>query len=279
MKNQCIRPLRIFENSDGSKSTQYTPKTAIDERLAPCGYCFPCLKEKRRQWLIRLYLESLMHDKSCFITLTYQNAPLSVNKRHCQLFLKRLRKKLKTDIRYFLTAEYGSISGRAHYHMILFGYDFKTDSYPVAKDLYSNSILDDTWTYGHCSIGTVSPASLSYVASYTQKKLDKKINDRFHDPHGEIREREFYLMSSRPAIGRSYYEKYKDVLDRDPFIVFDGKKMCIPKYFNRISDKQFTDQIIFDKNIIDNDDIETKIKKSDKLSRIEQRELKLKDVL
>lgn len=280
MKLQCLRPLRIFESTDGSKSTRYTPKTTVSEQTAPCGYCFPCLKEKRRQWSIRLSLESLMHEHQCFITLTYKNAPLSLNKKHCQDFLKRLRKHLKSKITYFLVGEYGSSSGRAHYHLILFGHDFKSGSHPVSDKLYSHPLLEKTWSHGHVSIGSVTPASINYVASYTQKKLTKIQNDRFFDKiNGEIREREFNLMSKSPAIGRTYYNKYKYILDNDPSVVIDGKKMFVPNYFNRISDKQFTDAIQFNTNIIDNDDLETKIQKSLKLSRAELRSIKQKEIL
>jgi len=64
-----------------------------------CGHCLPCKINRRRLWSHRIMLETFMHEASSFLTLTY--APeflpqdLSLKVRDYQLFMKRLRKKLK----------------------------------------------------------------------------------------------------------------------------------------------------------------------------------------
>ena len=37
----------------------------------PCGQCVGCRLERSRQWAIRCMHESQLHEKNCFITLTY----------------------------------------------------------------------------------------------------------------------------------------------------------------------------------------------------------------
>ena len=50
-----------------------------------------------------------MHKENCFVTLTYNddNLPpdLSLDKRAFQLFMKRLRKRVKVPIRFFACGE------------------------------------------------------------------------------------------------------------------------------------------------------------------------------
>ena len=68
--------------------------------------------------------------ESIFVTLTYDdnqvpmndNADLILYKPDLQNFLKRLRKRKDGErIRYFAVGEYGTQSGRPHYHLCLFG--------------------------------------------------------------------------------------------------------------------------------------------------------------
>ena len=58
----------------------------------PCGKCPECLKARSEEWTMRLKLELMEHEESCFITLTYSDTDGELCKRDYQLFLKRLRK-------------------------------------------------------------------------------------------------------------------------------------------------------------------------------------------
>jgi len=40
----------------------------------PCGQCTGCLLERSRQWAVRLMKEFKLHDETCFLTLTYDDA-------------------------------------------------------------------------------------------------------------------------------------------------------------------------------------------------------------
>lgn len=178
----------------------------------PCGQCLPCRINKRRVWTLRLMLESYYHEKASFVTLTYDDShlPLSpdnglpvLQKRDCQLWLKRLRKFFTgREIRYYLAGEYGTKTHRPHYHAILFGISpEELDSEFVIYGGKSggtkgiekrNTTLSRTWCKGLVHVGEVTRESVQYCAGYVTKKFVKK--DSGYEP-------EFSLMSRRPGIG------------------------------------------------------------------------------
>jgi hypothetical protein len=230
-----------------SQSKAYQPD---DPFLIPCGRCIGCRLEYSRQWAVRCIHESQMHDQSCFITLTFDDDhlhnrgvhPSSVSKRDLQLFFKRLRKK-GVQFRYYACGEYGEKTLRPHYHALLFGCDFRQDRYPVGRQgshiLYSSPLLEEAWPYGHVSIGELTFESAAYVARYVLKKQkgdDKDIYTNVCSDTGEIIERnkEFVLMSLKPGIGQTWYDKYgKDVYPND-FVVINNVKMKPPRYYDNL---------------------------------------------
>lgn len=178
----------------------------------PCGQCLPCRINKRRVWTLRLMLESYYYEKACFVTLTYRDADLPYNlcngvpvleKRDCQLWLKRLRKYFdRSGVRYYLAGEYGTRTHRPHYHAIIFGlapeeldpewavYGGRSGG---EKGMEKRSTpLSQTWSYGLVHVGEVTRDSIQYCAGYVTKKFTKK---------GDGYAPEFALMSRRPGIG------------------------------------------------------------------------------
>lgn len=153
-----------------------------------CGQCMPCRFNRRRLWTARLMLESYQHESSFFVTLTYspEHYPSdgSVSVRHLQLFLKRLRTDIApAKIRYYAVGEYGDRSGRAHYHLVIFG-------------LRDVGAIGRAWRFGMIHVGTVTPQSAGYVASYVCKKMTKEDDARLGG-----RRPEFARMSLRPGLG------------------------------------------------------------------------------
>ena len=51
-------------------NNKHYPYGAYEYIKIPCGKCVGCRSEKAKSWANRSYLESLMHDDNCFITLT-----------------------------------------------------------------------------------------------------------------------------------------------------------------------------------------------------------------
>ena len=45
---------------------------------------------------------------------------------------------------------------------------------------------------------------------------------------------EYNTMSRRPGIGRGYYDKYKDEIYPDDFVVSRGQKMTPPKFYDNL---------------------------------------------
>lgn len=218
----------------------------------PCGNCLGCRLDRSAEWQTRLIHESKTHVLNCFLTLTYRNEDLppggTLVKKHFQDFMKRLRKHTNGGIRFFACGEYGDENRRPHYHAIIFGYDFgdkkhykKTRSGDV---LYTSKLLDKLWGYGDCSIGSVSPDSCGYVARYIMKKITGQLAGEHYKnvdtKTGEIVSilPEYIHMSTRPAIGLNFYEKYKDEITQSDFVVVKGKKRKTPRYYDKRLEKE-----------------------------------------
>lgn len=172
-----------------------------------CGQCMECRFNKRRVWTHRIMLESVVHEKTSFVTLTYNDENLpeggSVDPRHLQLFLKRMRKHYEPiRVRFFGVGEYGDDTNRPHYHLALFGVDGNdttgrslVHTHPQRLSRYECN-LDRSWDFGHVHVASLSFDSAQYIAGYVVKKLTKVTDERL-----EGRYPEFARMSLRPGIG------------------------------------------------------------------------------
>lgn len=212
----------------------------------PCGQCVGCRLERSRQWAMRCVHEAQMHENNCFITLTYDDDHLpvngSLNKKHYQDFMKRLRKYLGDQkVRYFHCGEYGEKYLRPHYHAIIFGYDFpdkEAYSQRNGNINYTSKTLTRLWSNGLAVIGDVTFESAAYVARYVMKKRtgeDAKAHyTRVIEDTGQVVqvEPEYTTMSRRPGIGSAWYEKFKSDAYPKDFITLNGKKMRPPKAYD-----------------------------------------------
>lgn len=213
---------------------QYGPHNIL---CLPCGHCVGCAIDYRRNWTTRLKLESLYHDKMCFLTLTYRDSCMPTDgrlkKRDLQLFMKRLRKEISPqEVRFFACGEYGSDTERCHYHVILFGYDFPDKKQYFRSGskrmLYTSNMLDKIWSFGECKIGEVEYGSIAYVAQYSTKK--KVGSSKYGD--------EFVLMSRRPGIGAQFFMDHPEVLNIDRIYGDFGNihSVRVPRFFLKLAD-------------------------------------------
>lgn len=240
----CYSPLRGYRSrfvnpETGKRGIVFDRKDAFTDLEVEfaCGQCIGCRLERSRQWAIRCVHEASLYERNCFITLTYDNEHLPSNgslvKRDFQLFMKSLRKKFGSGIRYFHCGEYGDEFGRPHYHAVIFNHDFedkKLFKVDNGHRLYTSDDLSELWPVGHSLIGDVTFQSAAYVARY----LLKKITGKKSDEHYEGRQPEYTTMSRRPGIGRGWFDQYSDDLFPSNFVVHDGKKMKIPVFYDRI---------------------------------------------
>lgn len=209
-------------------------------KRVPCGNCLSCRMNKSKQWSARIIGESSMYEDNCFLTLTYdeEHCPPSLSKRDLQLFLKSFRQSLfPKKIRYFACGEYGSTTGRPHYHLIIFGlskYDEVFHRSALSKLLEGKdgfSATLDAWSKGNVFVGDVSPQSAKYVAGYVMKKQGDSYHDvKWYKEQGLVPP--FILMSRRPGIGATYGEKYKLRFKHNPFVVVGNSRIGLPRYLD-----------------------------------------------
>jgi len=197
-------------------------------------------------WQTRIAHEAQLHQANCFVTLTFSedHVPVdhSVRVRDVQLFMKRLRKALGHGrVRYFACGEYGEKNFRPHYHLILFGYE-PPDLVPWRRTgsgfvVSRSAFLERVWPYGHVEVGTVTTQSAGYVARYVVKKRTGQAAEAAYqraDPlTGEVWQvqPEFICMSSKPGIGRDWYAQYAGDAFPSDFVVLDGVKRPVPRYY------------------------------------------------
>lgn len=163
----------------------------------PCGGCLGCRMANAKAWALRCSLELKSHQTAAFTTVTYdqERLPPTLQKRDLQLWLKRLRRASARSLRYFACGEYGENFGRPHYHAIIFGLSDR-----------DQDLVEATWGLGRTHTGKVTPASISYVAGYTSKKIGwarQPITEQVDFSTGEVYKYQppFIQMSRRPGIG------------------------------------------------------------------------------
>jgi hypothetical protein len=186
--------------------------------LVPCGKCLLCKSRISRDWSLRCYHEFLTSGTGIFCTLTYNDLNYkNLNKREIQLFLKRLR--IVKKFSYFFVAEYGSRTGRAHYHGLLFG----------LKNTDIN--LQDYWNNGFVSQTFLSNPSIRYVTNYVNKDVTWR------------------MMSRNPALGLRWLNTTNFKRELEIFngcINADLRRQDLPRYYKlKILDTEKYDKFLY----------------------------------
>jgi hypothetical protein len=220
---ECTNPLDLHY---GNKKLRDRLGLHAKAGRVPCGKCLACRISRAKEWSIRLMHESMYHDDSLFITLTYdpENEPEEISKKEAQDFIKRLRKHLPDQkIKYYITGEYGDKTDRPHYHAIIFNLALSDHRVRRTKNGWSvlQGPLLKAWKKGFVNAGTVTPDSTRYVAEYIHKKL--------YGPDASSRQQPFALMSQ--GIGSAWMNNNKEYLENNAQITFQGKPYGIPKYY------------------------------------------------
>lgn len=162
-----------------------------------------------------MLLESMLHARSCFLTLTYDTESLpwyrsassirtiqpTLYPRDLQLFMKRFRRSLGSH-RFFAVGEYGDENFRPHYHAIIFGGPVCRYGVTRKPPLYARccDVCDsvrEIWSHGAIEVAQANEHTMQYVAGYVVKKMTAVTDDRLYGRYPE-----FARMSLRPGIGR-----------------------------------------------------------------------------
>lgn len=251
----CFYPRQVwyskFLTKLGKRKLAFKKEDAlcggINSFFISCRLCIGCRLEYSRQWAIRCMHEASLHESNSFITLTYNPANLpkdgSLNTKVFQDFMKRLRSRLDVNgikIRFFMCGEYGDKYGRPHYHACIFGYDFpdkvflkKRNGYP----LFRSPLLEECWTEGYSSVGTLTFESAAYVARYvTVKAYGEKAFERYaivnEDGTFSMKKAEYCTMSLRPGIASDWFDKFSSDVYPNDAVISQGQAQRPPKYYD-----------------------------------------------
>lgn len=217
-----------------------------------------------------------MYEQNAFITLTYSDEHLagpSLEHRHFQLFMKRLRQSISRasnkkqsardlvrksqpvrKISYYMAGEYGSRTRRPHYHACIFGWEPADKLYwrrtPTGSRLYTSELLDKIWGHGFTSIGDVNFESAAYIARYIMAKITGPGATRYYEHTDEQTgvitdlKPEYNRMSlgKDNAIGKSWLHKFESDVYPEGEILIRKTKTKTPKYYDRIYKKKEPDK-------------------------------------
>ena len=236
-----------------NKITYERGKGYLYEQI-PCGHCYACKLNKSAEWATRCVLETTEHEHSYWLTLTYDEEHLPMYKYFTdgenyfendgtwtgtlepddiKTFLNSLRKYFErkgiTGIKYYYAGEYGSLNGRPHYHMLLWGapldleqfHDFHIDD--RYKMHWKSKEIEHFWNKGIVDITEIEWSNAAYTARYTMKKLsDMAHSETYYAEQGKIKE--FVRMSRRPGIGMNYFNQHMKEIYKDDEIIMKTVK-------------------------------------------------------
>ena len=264
----CYRPIRGYRSAEPNGNGKYPLVFKPKDRNCdigrfvdiPCGQCTGCKLERARQWALRCVHELKCHDSGSFVTLTFNDDALrkrghnSLMTRDLQLFMKRVRKRFGSGVKFMASGEYGDNYGRPHYHAILFGVRFEDQKYwrttGSGEKIYRSAMLEKIWSdpvnrepYGYSSVGSVTFKSAAYVASYVLKKQVGSLltNGDFSMSCADIdfrtgriipRKSEFATRSV--GLGKKWFDRYGAEWYVSDSCIHDGREQGIPKYYDKL---------------------------------------------
>lgn len=194
-----------------------------------CGKCMECVKQKGRQWQVRLAEEVRSDNKGIFVTLTFSDESIKELSSGIRIdgyerdneiatlgvrrFLERWRKKHKKSVKHWLVTELGHEgTENIHMHGIIWT-DKRQD-------------IEDIWKYGYVFMGEyIGQDTVNYITKYITK-VDNE--------HREYKPK--ILTSS--GIGKGYIKKinvnrnkYVEGGTRETYKNSKGYEMGLPIYY------------------------------------------------
>lgn len=241
-----------------------------NRQIIPCGKCIGCRLEYSKDWATKGCLEAESYSENWFLTITYdqdhlpeagtmidpktgeemgQNPFGTLKPKDWTLFLKRLRQYYKRKynhegIRMMACGEYGEQYSRPHYHAIMYNLPLHNMAFHTYNEnheaLYRCLELEEIWGKGMIVAADVNWNTCAYVARYITKKVGLPTQEEYYKCLGVAPE--FFRMSRKPGIGRTYFETHKDeIYKKDCLTIqkYGGGKMKVrpPKYYDKLYDK------------------------------------------
>ena len=186
------------------------------------------------------------------MTLTYDQFHLppseSLHYPDFQAFMRRLRKRVRLPLRFYMCGEYGEDLSRPHYHLCLFGYNFPdlilSSKSSSGESLYTSSLLSSLWPLGFHSVQDLNSKSAAYCARYVTQKI---LGDSAHAHYsildadtGELvsRVHPFNRMSLKPGIGAGWFSRFSSDVYPHDYVIRDGVKTTPPRYYDKLRKRQ-----------------------------------------
>lgn len=251
----CFHPITGYRTDNGSVVfTELKRHGTTQSITVKCGQCIGCRLERSRQWAMRCVHESHLYKNNCFITLTYndENLPERGKLTYPDFvnFMKRLRKD-KPGIRFYMGGEYGTENWRPHYHAILFNHDWDDKKFykttGSGEKIYTSEKLQKLWPYGYSSTANATFESAAYIARYCMQKVtgEQAIEHyKRHDYMGEYQlPPEFNQASRRPGLGGDWLKFYIKDVYTDDYIVMNGVKTNVPKFYDKLLKRKDPDKM------------------------------------
>lgn len=229
----CDNPYLAIRSGERTKNQVWTHDVEV-----PCGKCPICKRRRVDDWVTRLIAEEKVSSSAYFCTFTYNtdNVPISengfmtLNRRHFQLFMKKLRKKENAKIKYYMAAEYGTDSDRPHIHAIIFNLD---DYNLLYNEERISKRLTEIWSMGNVDVRSISVDRMAYTVGYINKEKRIPVHSR------DDRVKEFSRMSKN--LGESYLTdevvRYIENNNGTNGIQRNGRKMALPRYYRKKVEK------------------------------------------
>lgn len=253
----CFYPVKGYRHDNGT--VRFAAHGGVHRPIeVGCGQCVGCRLRRSVDWAARCVHENSLYFVSSFVTLTYDDEKLwrcSLEYRDFQLFMKRVRKELgyfDTTYwtwlpRFYMCGEYGEITRRPHFHVLLFGLYFSDRQFygksGSGASLWTSDVLSRLWPHGMSWIGDVTFESAAYVARYCMKKITGKGADAHYEAvdglSGEViqLEPEFNSMSLKPGIGKLWYDRFGSQVVFQDSVVIEGREIAVPRYYDRLLKK------------------------------------------
>jgi len=202
--------------------------------------------------------EASLHERNSFLTLTYDDAHVpadgNLSKTIVPDFIESLRKRRRKPdppcpVRYYQCGEYGEKRKRPHYHVALFGEDFRESRVPMRRrgsrfPEWISSEMCELWPSGQHLIGSLSFESAAYIARYVVDKVTGSRAESHYEEvdcaTGELRQRtpEFATMSRRPGIGSGWLERYRSDVYPSDEVRMSGAVSKPPRFFDRVLERE-----------------------------------------
>ena len=175
------------------------PVKISDVGFVACRECWQCRETRVDDWVGRNIAESKTATASNVVTLTYGQVRSTGHIRAAVLTYSDVQKFLKYlradgfPVRYFVVGEYGSMKGRAHWHIILYWQG------PVPEHKVRENFMERHWPHGWSYWDICTPEAIRYACKYLLK-----------DPVDENHQGWGPMPSKKPPLGHEYFRRLAD---------------------------------------------------------------------